>query len=130
MCALLNAFHSRDDQAKQDQAEQAKAEAAPAQGQAQPGQRPLRVAILPAPGMTTLYVNAFQTSFAQGEIMITASVSRQEKDEQGPVLALQPQQALAMTPESARRLVQGLTQVLQQYEARFGQQAAAQGPQN
>ena len=125
MCAQLTPFH------KEPQTEQDKPEAAAAQGQAQSGQHSLRVAILPAPGMTTLYANAFQTSFAQGEILLTASVSRQERDEQGPVLALQPQQALAMTPETARHLVQGLTQALQQYEARFGQQAgAAQSPQN
>lgn len=120
MCAQLNPFHG-----KQDQAEQAKAEDFSAQGQTQPKQQSIRVAILPAPGMTTLYVNAFQTSCAQGEILLTASVSRQEKDEQGPVLALQPQQALAMTPESARRLVQGLSQTLQQYEAQFGSKRQA-----
>lgn len=88
----------------------------------QPTQRQVRVAILPAPGMMTLYANAFQTTFAPGEILLTASVSRQEKDEQGPVLALQPQAAIAMTPGTAKRLLQALHQTLQQYEA---QQSAA-----
>lgn len=83
----------------------------------QAAQRQVRVAILPAPGMTTLYANAFQTTFAPGEILLTASVSRQEKDEQGPVLALQPQTAIAMTPDTARRLLQALHQTLQQYDA-------------
>lgn len=67
MCAQLTPFH------KEPQTEQGKPEAAAAQGQAQSGQHSLRVAILPAPGMTTLYANAFQTSFAQGEILLTAS---------------------------------------------------------
>ena len=80
-----------------------------------------RVAMLPAPGMSTIYANAFQTTFARGEILLTACVSRQEQDQQGPVLAVQPQQAIGMSPESAKRLAAALAQALQQYEAQFGE---------
>ena len=76
----------------------------------------VRIAVLPAPEMKTLYTNAFQTNIAQGELLLTASVSRQEKDDKGPFLSLQPQAALAMTPDSARRLASALLQALQQYD--------------
>lgn len=91
---------------------------APAQ---QAEQQQMRVAMLPAPGMSTIYTNAFQTTFARGEILLTACVSRQEKDQQGPVLAIQPQQAIGMSPESAKRLAAALAQVVQQYEAQYGE---------
>ena len=80
----------------------------------------VRIAVLPAPEMKTLYTNAFQTKIAQGELLLTVSVSRQEKDDKGPFLSLQPQAALAMTPDSARRLASALLQALQQYDERFG----------
>lgn len=36
----------------------------------QQGEQPqMRVAMLPAPGMNTIYANAFQTTFARGEII-------------------------------------------------------------
>lgn len=79
-----------------------------------------RIAIVPAPGIKTLYANAFQTSFAQGEILVNALVSRREEDAKGPVLALQPQASLAMTPEAARRLLKALGETLRQYDAAFG----------
>lgn len=41
----------------------------------QPEQPQMRVAMLPAPGMGTIYANAFQTTFARGEILLTACVS-------------------------------------------------------
>lgn len=66
-------------------------------------------------------LTAFQTTFARGEILLTACVSRQEKDQQGPVLAIQPQQAIGMSPESAKRLAAALAQVVQQYEAQYGE---------
>lgn len=81
----------------------------------------LRVAMLPAPALETIYANAFQTTFARGEILLTACVSRQENDAQGPVLAVQPQKAIGMSPESAKRLAAALAQAVQQYEARFGE---------
>lgn len=74
----------------------------------QPEQPQMRVAMLPAPGMGTIYANAFQTTFARGEILLTACVSRQENDQQGPVLAVRPQQAIGMSPESAKRLAAAL----------------------
>lgn len=89
----------------------------------------VRIAVLPAPEMKTLYTNAFQTNIAQGELLLTASVSRQEKDDKGPFLSLQPQAALAMTPDSARRLASALLQALQQYDERFGAHQG-QGAQN
>ena len=89
----------------------------------------VRIAVLPAPNMKTLYANAFQTNIAQNELLLTASVSRQEKDDKGPFLSLQPQAALAMTPESARRLASALLQALQQYDERFGAHRD-QGSQN
>ena len=88
----------------------------------QQGEQPqMRVAMLPAPGMSTIYANAFQTTFARGEILLTACVSRQEKDQQGPMLAIQPQQAIGMNPENAKRLAAALAQVVQQYEAQYGE---------
>lgn len=42
-----------------------------------------RIAIVPAPGMKTLYANAFQTSFAQGEILVNALVSAEKKTARG-----------------------------------------------
>lgn len=83
-------------------------------------QAQMRVAMLPAPGMGTIYANAFQTTFARGEILLTACVSRREQDQQGPVLAVQPQQAIGMSPESAKRLAAALVQAIQQYEEQFG----------
>lgn len=80
----------------------------------------VRAVMLPAPGMPTLYANGFQTSFGKGEILLTACVSRHGQDAQGPVLTIQPQQAIGMSPESARRLVSALTQVINQYEQKFG----------
>ena len=56
-----------------------------------------------------------------GEILLTACVSRQENDQQGPVLAVQPQKAVGMSPESAKRLAAALVQAIQQYEARYGE---------
>lgn len=96
----------------------------------QPEQPQVRVAMLPAPGMgtiyanafqTTFYANAFQTTFARGEILLTACVSRQENDQQGPVLAVRPQQAIGMSPESAKRLAAALVQAIQQYEIQYGE---------
>lgn len=87
----------------------------------QPEQTQMRVAMLPAPGMGTIYANAFQTTFARGEILLTACVSRQENDQQGPVLAVRPQQAIGMSPESAKRLAAALVQAIQQYEAQYGE---------
>lgn len=87
--------------------------------QADPAQ--MRVALLPAPGMRTTYANAFQTTFAAGEVLLTACVSQQERDQQGPVLAVQPQLRLGMTPHSARRLAAALTQAIRQYEEQFGE---------
>ena len=81
----------------------------------------MRVALLPAPGMRTIYANAFQTTFARGEILLTACVSQQEKDQQGPVLTVQPQQRLGMSPQSAKRLAAALHQAIQQYEEQFGE---------
>lgn len=89
--------------------------------------RQVRIAMLPAPDMKTLYTNAFQTNIAQNELVLTASVSRQERDEKGPFLSLQPQASLAMTPESARRLVSALVQALQQYDERFAAKQSSQG---
>ena len=76
----------------------------------QQGEQPqMRVAMLPAPGMNTIYANAFQTTFARGEILLTACVSRQEKDQQGPVLALEPRkrQAPGSRPGTGRPAVRG-----------------------
>lgn len=95
----------------------------PANSQA-PEQQPeqqLRVTMLPAPALETIYANAFQTTFARGEILLTACVSRQENDQQGPVLAVRPQQAIGMSPESAKRLAAALVQAIQQYEAQYGE---------
>lgn len=86
----------------------------------QPEQQ-LRVTMLPAPGMGTIYANAFQTNYSRGEILLTACVSRQENDQQGPVLAVRPQQAIGMSPESAKRLAAALVQTIRQYEAQYGE---------
>lgn len=91
------------------------------QPEQQPEQPQMRVAMLPAPALETIYANAFQTTFARGEILLTACVSRQENDQQGPVLAVQPQKAVGMSPESAKRLATALVQAIQQYEARYGE---------
>lgn len=77
---------------------------------------------MPAPDIKTLYVNAFQTRFAQGEILVQALVSRREEDGKGPLLALQPQASLAMTPEAARRLVRALDELLRQDDSACGQE--------
>lgn len=87
----------------------------------QPQAAQTRVAMLPAPALETIYANAFQTTFARGEILLTACVSRQENDKQGPVLAVQPQKAIGMSPESAKRLAAALVQAIQQYEAQYGE---------
>ena len=89
----------------------------------QPGQQEspqIRVAILPAHSTQTLYANAFQTCLARDEILLTVCLSRQESNPQGPLLTVQPQQTIAMTPESARRLYAALEQTLQQYDTQFG----------
>ena len=69
------------------------------QPEQQPEQPQMRVAMLPAPALETIYANAFQTTFARGEILLTACVS----------------------PESAKRLAAALVQAIQQYEARYGE---------
>ena len=46
------------------------------QPEQQPEQPQMRVAMLPAPALETIYANAFQTTFARGEILLTACVSR------------------------------------------------------
>ena len=95
------------------------AQTTPQTGQSE--SRQARVVMLPAQGMSTIYATAFQTTFARGEILLTACVSRQEQDQKGPVLTVQPQQAIGMSPESAKRLAAALAQALQQYEAQFGE---------
>lgn len=87
----------------------------------QPEQPQMRVAMLPAPALETIYANAFQTNYSHGEILLTACVSRNEQDQQGPVLAVQPQKAIGMSPESAKRLAAALVQAIQQYEAQYGE---------
>lgn len=94
---------------------------APEQRTEQQPEQQLRVTMLPAPALETIYANAFQTTFARGEILLTACVSRQENDQQGPVLAVQPQKAIGMSPESAKRLAAALVQTIQQYEAQYGE---------
>ena len=94
---------------------------APEQRTEQQPEQQLRVTMLPAPALETIYANAFQTTFARGEILLTACVSRQENDQQGPVLAVRPQQAIGMSPESAKRLAATLVQAIQQYEAQYGE---------
>ncbi|WP_302260509.1 DUF3467 domain-containing protein [Desulfovibrio piger] len=94
------------------------------QPEQQPEQRTeqqLRVTMLPAPALETIYANAFQTNYSHGEILLTACVSRNEQDQQGPVLAVQPQKAIGMSPESAKRLAAALVQTIQQYEAQYGE---------
>ena len=56
-------------------------------------------------------------------------IGRGVQDDKGPFLSLQPQAALAMTPDSARRLASALLQALQQYDERFGVHQG-QGAQN
>ena len=94
---------------------------APEQRTEQQPEQQLRVTMLPAPALETIYANAFQTTFARGEILLTACVSRQENDQRGPVLAVRPQQAIGMSPESAKRLAAALVQAIQQYEAQYGE---------
>lgn len=71
--------------------------------------------MLPAPDLRTEYANTFQVGMAKDEVLLTACVSRQEKEQQG---------LLAMSPANAARLVPVLTRALQQYEEQFGQQTA------
>ncbi len=47
--------------------------------------------------MKTLYANAFYTQYTTDELMITACVSTPMNDENGTLLAVQPQVRLAMT---------------------------------
>lgn len=79
-----------------------------------------RIALLPAPNLPTWYANAFQTAFQRGEILLTACVSRQEADSEGPLLTVQPQLCLGMAPESAKRLAAALAQAVSQYEQQHG----------
>lgn len=94
---------------------------APEQRTEQRTEQQLRVTMLPAPALETIYANAFQTNYSHGEILLTACVSRNEQDQQGPVLAVQPQKAIGMSPESAKRLAAALVQTIQQYEAQYGE---------
>ena len=86
---------------------------APEQRTEQQPEQQLRVTMLPAPALETIYANAFQTNYSHGEILLTACV--------GPVLAVQPQKAIGMSPESAKRLAAALVQTIQQYEAQYGE---------
>lgn len=79
-----------------------------------------RIVLLPAPNLPTWYANAFQTAFQRGEILLTACVSRQEADGNGPLLTVQPQLCLGMGPESAKRLAAALAQAVNQYEQQHG----------
>lgn len=79
-----------------------------------------RIALLPAPHLPTSYANAFQTTFQRGEFLLTACVSRQEADAQGPLLTVSPQLCFGMTAESAKRLAAALVQAVNQYERQYG----------
>ena len=81
-----------------------------------------RVSILPAPTMTTLYTNAFHTNFSENDLLLTFCVSRPDSDAKGPLLTVQPEQRMGMTIESARRLVSGLIQALQQHDQMYAKQ--------
>ena len=78
-----------------------------------------RVVMQPAPGMKTLYANAFHTQYTADEMMITACVSTPMKDENGALLAVQPQVRLAMTIGNAARLAESLRVALEQYRGQF-----------
>ena len=78
-----------------------------------------RVVMQPAPDMKTLYANAFHTQYTADEMMITACVSTPMSDENGALLAVQPQVRLAMTIGNAARLAESLRVALEQYRGQF-----------
>lgn len=76
-----------------------------------------------AAGVHTSYANAFQARFAEGEIILTCGVSHMEPsaDEAfAGTLVVDMQDRLAMTPQSAGRLMATLSRTLQEYEERYG----------
>lgn len=83
------------------------------QGEARPE---TRAVLLPAPGLSTVYVNTFHTRFSGEEFFVTACVSHADSDAQGPLLSVQPQARLAMTAGSARRLAQALLEAVRQHD--------------
>ena len=78
-----------------------------------------RVVLQPVPDMKTLYANAFYTQYTTDELMITACVSTPMNDENGTLLAVQPQVRLAMTIGNAARLAEALQMALEQYRGQF-----------
>lgn len=76
-----------------------------------------------AVGTRTSYANAFQARFAEGEIILTYGVSHMEPsaDETfAGTLVVEMQERMAMTPQSAGRLMATLSRTLQEYEERYG----------
>lgn len=76
----------------------------------------------------TSYVNAFQARSAEGEIILTCGVSHMEPSSDAALagtLVVEMQDRLAMTPQSAGRLMATLARTLQEYEERYGAAAAA-----
>ena len=71
----------------------------------------------------TSYANAFQARYAEGEILLTCGVSRMEPASDTALagtVVVEMQDRLAMTPQSAKRLVSTLAHAIQEYEERFG----------
>lgn len=82
-----------------------------------------RVSIDPSDNTKTVYTNAFSTKFTENDLIVTFCVSSLEYDDKGSVLTVQAEQRVGMTIESARRLVDGLTQDLQEHDQLYGDAA-------
>ena len=77
----------------------------------------------------TSYVTAFQARSAEGEILLTCGVSHMEPSADEALagtLVVEMEDRLAMTPQSARRLMATLARALQEYDERYGASAAAE----
>ena len=76
----------------------------------QPEQQPeqqLRVTMLPAPALETIYANAFQTNYSHGEILLTACVSLGKRSEHAVLSAFFPVRIRESTRAGDRCLLGG-----------------------
>ena len=98
----------------------ASATAAPQKNpQAAPAQLPV---FFRANGIPSAYANVFQTRFTDSEIVLSYGMSLTESapDQNGepnPVLAVDMERRIVMTPEVAMQLVAALNQTVQQFAA-------------
>ena len=87
-----------------------------------PQQQEIKVA-LDTSRLKNSYANVFETRFSDSEIFLSCGISHLEQQNGENVLAIQLENRIVMTPDSALRLNQALSQILAQWNSARGAQA-------